>query len=117
MLAAITRITSTANAMPMHDPVTISVVGGAFEGWQKYLEKVPELKTRDMKFIFDEWGTRYRSASGARGGCQQPVGMVMPLSYALFLHEVFRHSDMVGASCPAIIFDTVVTASQATQWG
>jgi len=26
--------------------------------------------------------------------------MVPPLSYALFLHEVFRHSDMVGASCP-----------------
>lgn len=62
-----------------------------------------------MKFIFDEWGTRYRSASGARGGFQRPVGMVTPLSYALFLHEVFRHSDMVGASCPTGSFGTVVT--------
>jgi alpha-L-arabinofuranosidase len=100
MLAAITRITRTASAMPMHDPVTINVVDEAFEAWQTYLEKVPELKTRDMKFIFDEWGTRYRSAPGTRGDFQRLVEMVTPLSSAFFLHEVFRHSDMVGASCP-----------------
>jgi alpha-N-arabinofuranosidase len=29
-----------------------------------------------------------------------PAGMVTPLSYALLLHELFRHSDMVAASCP-----------------
>jgi len=26
--------------------------------------------------------------------------MVTPLSYALLLHELFRHSDMIAASCP-----------------
>ncbi len=95
--------------LPLRTRRLANRVGEAFEAWQKYLEKIPELKTRDMKFIFDEWGTRYRSASGARDGFQRPVGMVTPLSYALFLHEVFRHSDMVGASCPTGSFGTVVT--------
>jgi len=72
-------------------------VGEAFEAWQKYSEKVPALKGKDIKFIFDEWGVRFRSADGKS---HPPTGMVPALSYALFLHEVFRHSDMVGASCP-----------------
>jgi len=29
----------------------------------------------------------------------QQTGMLMPLSYALCFHEMFRHSDMIAASC------------------
>ena len=72
-------------------------VGEAFEAWQKYVEKVPSLKEKSIKFIFDEWGMSFRSADGKS---HPPTGMVSPLSYALFLHELFRHSDMVAASCP-----------------
>ena len=72
-------------------------VGEAFEAWQKYLERMPSLKEKNIKFIFDEWGIRNRSADGKS---HPPTGMVGPLSYALFLHELFRHSDMVAASCP-----------------
>lgn len=98
----------------VHDPLPLRTrrlanrVGEAFEAWQAYLDKMPALRSRGMKFIFDEWGTRYRSASGPAGGFQRPVGMVTPLSYALFLHEVFRHSDMVAATCPTGSFGTVV---------
>ncbi|HEY1804962.1 MAG TPA: hypothetical protein VGG45_10830 [Terracidiphilus sp.] len=74
-------------------------IGGAFEAWDKYVEKMPWLKEKNIKFIFDEWGNRLRSASGANGGFAQQSGMLMPLSYALCLHEMFRHSDMIGASC------------------
>jgi alpha-N-arabinofuranosidase len=72
-------------------------IGEAFEAWQKYLERMPSLKDKNIKFIFDEWGIRNRSADGKS---HPPTGMVGPLSYALFLHELFRHSDMVAASCP-----------------
>ncbi len=72
-------------------------IGEAFEAWQKYVEKMPSLKEKNIKFIFDEWGVRYRSADGKS---HRPEGMVSPLSYALLLHELFRHSDMVAASCP-----------------
>ena len=72
-------------------------VGEAFEAWQKYVERMPSLKEKNIKFIFDEWGLRFRSADGKS---HPPTGMVAPLSYALFLHELFRHSDMVAASCP-----------------
>jgi alpha-N-arabinofuranosidase len=72
-------------------------IGEAFEAWQKYVDKMPSLKEKNIKFIFDEWGVRYRSADGKS---HRPPGMVSPLSYALFLHELFRHSDMVAASCP-----------------
>jgi alpha-N-arabinofuranosidase len=72
-------------------------IGEAFEAWQKYLERMPSLREKKIKFIFDEWGVRYRSANGKS---YRPPGMVAPLSYALFLHELFRHSDMVAASCP-----------------
>ncbi len=73
-------------------------IGEAFDAWQKYVEKMPSLKQKDIKFIFDEWGCRYRSPDGKR--FQRPRGMETPISYALFLHEMFRHSDMVAASCP-----------------
>ena len=72
-------------------------VGEAFDAWDKYVEEMPPLKDRGIKFIFDEWGTRFRSPSG---GFERSPGMVTPLSYALFLHELFRHSGMVAASCP-----------------
>ena len=72
-------------------------IGEALEAWQKYLDKMPSLKERNIKFIFDEWGVRYRSADGKN---HRPPGMVTPLSYALYLNELFRHSDMVAASCP-----------------
>jgi len=71
--------------------------GEAFEAWQRYLERMPALKEKKIKFIFDEWGVRNRSADGKS---HQPLGMLAPLSYALLLHELFRHSDMVEASCP-----------------
>jgi len=72
-------------------------IGEAFEAWQKYVEAMPSLKQKNIKFIFDEWGLRFRSADGQS---HRPTGMVAPLSYALFLHELFRHSNMVTASCP-----------------
>jgi alpha-N-arabinofuranosidase len=75
-------------------------LGGAFDCWNKYVEKMPSLKDKDIKFIFDEWGNRLRSASGnGGGGFMQQTGMLMPLSYALCFHEMFRHSDMIAASC------------------
>lgn len=71
-------------------------IGGAFDCWNKYVEEMPSLKQRNIKFIFDEWGNRPRSATGQN----QPLpGMLAPLSYALCLHEMFRHSDMIAASC------------------
>jgi len=59
----------------------------------KYL---PWLKESKIKFIFDEWGNRPRSANGQN---QALPGMLGPLSYALCLHEMFRHSDKITASC------------------
>lgn len=71
-------------------------IGGAFDAWDKYVEKMPWLKEKDYKFIFDEWGNRPRTASGRF----RPLpGMLVPLSYALCLHEMFRHSGMIAASC------------------
>jgi alpha-N-arabinofuranosidase len=90
----------------VHDPLQFRArrlanrIGEAFEAWDKYVEKMPWLKEKNIKFIFDEWGNRLRSASGNGGaGFMQQSGMLMPLSYALCLHEMFRHSDMVAASC------------------
>ena len=90
----------------VHDPLQFRArrlanrIGEAFEAWDKYVEKMPWLKEKNIKFIFDEWGNRLRSASGnGRGGFMQQSGMLMPLSYALCLHEMFRHSDMIAASC------------------
>ncbi|HEU5402062.1 MAG TPA: hypothetical protein VFU86_11940 [Terriglobales bacterium] len=71
-------------------------IGGAFDCWNKYVEEMPSLKERKIKFIFDEWGNRPRSADGQN----HPLpGMLVPLSYALCLHEMFRHSDQITASC------------------
>ena len=83
-------------------------IGEAFEAWRKYVETMPSLKDRNIKFIFDEWGVRYRSADGKS---HRPPGMVTPLSYGLYLHELFRHSDMVAASCPTGGLGTVLIDS------
>jgi len=75
-------------------------IGGFFDAWDKYVEKMPALKDSGIKFIFDEWGNRNRSMAGnGGGGVMRPSGMVTPLSHALLLHELFRHSDKVAASC------------------
>ena len=75
-------------------------IGEAFEAWDRYVEKMPSLKEKRIKFIFDEWGNRLRSASAsAGGGFGQQGGMLGPLSYALCLHEMFRHSGQIEASC------------------
>ena len=75
-------------------------IGGAFDAWDKYCERIPGLKDKGIKFVFDEWGNRNRGMSpSAGGGFFRNTGMLTPLSYALCLHEMFRHSDMVGASC------------------
>jgi alpha-N-arabinofuranosidase len=61
---------------------------------------MPSLKEKGIKFIFDEWGNRLRSASTNRGGgFGQQAGMLVPLSYALCFHEMFRHSGQIEASC------------------
>jgi len=91
------RFVDTHDALQFRTRRMANRIGEAFEAWQKYLERMPSLKDRKFKFIFDEWGVRFRSADGKS---HPPTGMVPPLSYALFLHELFRHSDMVEASCP-----------------
>lgn len=90
----------------VHDPLQFRArrlanrIGETFDAWDKYVEKMPWLKDKNIKFIFDEWGNRLRSASdNGGGGFMQQSGMLMPLSYALCLHEMFRHSDMIAASC------------------
>jgi alpha-N-arabinofuranosidase len=75
-------------------------IGGAFDAWDKYVEKMPWLKDKGIKFVFDEWGNRLRGMTPTEGGgFGRQTGMLVPLSYALCFHEMFRHSDMVGASC------------------
>jgi alpha-N-arabinofuranosidase len=98
--------------LPMQARRTANRIGEALEVWQKYVEKMPWLKEKGIKFIFDEWGARHRQVSGA----YQPPGMLTPLCYALFLNEMFRHSDMVGASCATGGLGTVLvdSAGEAT---
>jgi alpha-N-arabinofuranosidase len=94
----------------VQDPLPIQArrasnrIGEAMEVWQEYVKKMPWLKERNIKFIFDEWGCRHRQI----GGSYQPPGMLTPLAYAMFLHEMFRHSDMVAASCATGSFGTVL---------
>ncbi len=53
----------------VHDPLQFRArrlanrIGEAFEAWDKYVEKMPWLKERNIKFIFDEWGNRLRTAA------------------------------------------------------
>jgi hypothetical protein len=73
---------------------------------------MPWLKEKNVKFIFDEWGCRHRQI----GGSYQPPGMLTPLCYALFLNEMFRHSDLIAASCATGSLGTVLVdgTGQAT---
>ena len=97
----------------LHDPLQTQArrmtnrMGQAFEAWDYYVEKMPSLKSKNIKFIFDEWGTRFPNAAGT--GMSRRTGMVMPMSFALFMHEMFRHSDMVAASTPTSAFNLIVT--------
>ena len=100
----------------VHDPLHFRArklanrIGEAFEAWEKYVERMPSLKDRDIKFIFDEWGNRLRGTSPTSGGgFGRPSGMLMPLSYALCFHEMFRHSGMIAASCATGGLRTVLT--------
>lgn len=69
-----------------------------FEAWQEYLKRMPSLKTRDIKFAFDEWAPRNRSVNPSRGApaSMATYPMLNPLTNALVYHEFFRHSDMVA---------------------
>ncbi len=84
-------------------------IGEAFEAWDKYVEKMPSLKEKGLKFVFDEWGTRLGSVPSDGAAAPHSAAMLAPLSFALCLHEIFRHSDMVEASCATGSLRTVLT--------
>ena len=90
--------------LPLQARRTANRIGEAIEVWQKYCEKMPWLKEKKVKYIFDEWGCRHRQVSGN----YQPPGMLTPLCYALFLNEMFRNSGMVAASCATGSLGTVL---------
>jgi alpha-N-arabinofuranosidase len=94
------RFADVQDPLPFRARRLANRIGGAFDAWDRYVEKMPALKEKSIKFIFDEWGNRLRSASpAAGGGFGQSSGMLMPLSYALCFHEMFRHSGQIEASC------------------
>ena len=84
-----------------HDPIADRVrrmpnkVQMKFEAWEEYLKRMPGLKSRDIKFAFDEWAPRNRPVS-ASAAAPASSPMLNPLSNALVYHEFFRHSDMVA---------------------
>jgi alpha-L-arabinofuranosidase len=86
----------------VHDPLPLRTrrmtnrIGAGFEVRQKYVEKIPALKSKNIKLALDEWKARFNPAPG---NARRPAVMVAPLSSALFLHELFRHSGMIAASC------------------
>jgi alpha-N-arabinofuranosidase len=91
-------VSGASDPLPLRARRSSNRIGEAFEVLDKYLEKMPELKEKKLKFTFDEWGCRFRSEGEMdfmRGG-----GMVSPLASAMLLHELFRHSDRVALSCP-----------------
>jgi alpha-N-arabinofuranosidase len=98
-------VDASNDPLPIQARRTSNRIGEAMEVWQEYVKKMPWLTERKVKFIFDEWGTRNRTLSG--GNAQVPA-MVSPLCWALFLNEMFRHSDMVEASCATGSLRTVL---------
>jgi alpha-N-arabinofuranosidase len=62
-----------------------------FEAWQEYLRRMPSLKSRDIRFALDEFGTRTPGKMGP-----PPGPMVSALSNALTYHEMFRHGRHGG---------------------
>jgi alpha-L-arabinofuranosidase len=99
--------------LPIQARRTANRIGEAFEVWEKYVEKMPWLKEKRVKFIFDEWGCRHRQI----GGSYQPPGMLTPLCYALLLNEMFRHSDSIEASCATGSLGTVLVDSTGEATG
>jgi alpha-L-arabinofuranosidase len=73
-----------------------------FEAWEEYLKRMPSLKTKNIKFAFDEWAPRNRSVNPPGGGAPSGPGptianpMLNPMTNALVYHEFFRHSEMVA---------------------
>lgn len=98
-------VDASSDPLPIQARRTANRIGEAVEVWQEYVKKMPWLAERKVKFSFDEWGTRNRSVSGANA---QVPGMLTPLCYALFMNELFRHSDLVGASCATGSLGTVL---------
>ncbi|HSW50770.1 MAG TPA: hypothetical protein VLH09_11375, partial [Bryobacteraceae bacterium] len=90
--------------LPIQARRTSNRIGEAMEVWQEYVKKMPWLIEKNVKFIFDEWGCRHNQM----GAPSQPPAMLTPLCYALFLNEMFRHSDMVAASCATGSLRTVL---------
>jgi len=85
-----------------NDPITDRVrrmsnkVQMKFEAWEEYLRKMPSLKSKNIKFAFDEWAPRNRAVSAGAAVPTSSSSMLNPLTNALVYHEFFRHSDMVA---------------------
>jgi alpha-N-arabinofuranosidase len=99
--------------LPIQARRTSNRIGEAMEVWQEYVKKMPWLKEKNVKFIFDEWGCRHTQI----GAPSQPPAMLTPLCYALFMNEMFRRSDMVGASCATGSLGTVLVDSTGEATG
>ncbi|MGE5487404.1 MAG: alpha-N-arabinofuranosidase [bacterium] len=99
------RFVDVQDPLPIQARRASNRIGEAMEVWRVYAEKMPELTRKGVKFIFDEWGCRHRTATGAS---YQPPGMLTPLAYAMFMNEMFRNSNMVAASCATGSFGTVL---------
>ncbi|NLT65027.1 MAG: alpha-N-arabinofuranosidase [Acidobacteria bacterium] len=66
-----------------------------FEAWEEYLERMPYLKEKGIKFAFDEWGPRsVFNKPPIDAIASNP--MLDTLTNALVYHEFMRHSDMVA---------------------
>jgi alpha-L-arabinofuranosidase len=67
-----------------------------FEAWDEYLKRMPSLKTKDIRFAFDEWAPRNRAVSASANAPAVANAMLNPMTNALVYHEFFRHSNMVA---------------------
>ncbi len=67
-----------------------------FEAWEEYLRRMPSLKSKDIKFAFDEWAPRNRSVNPSGSAPPMSNPMLNPMTNALVYHEFFRHSEMVA---------------------
>jgi alpha-L-arabinofuranosidase len=65
-----------------------------FEAWDEYVKAMPNLKSKDIKFSFDEWSPRNRAVGDGPAPVSNP--MLNSLTNVLTYHEFFRHSDKVG---------------------
>jgi alpha-N-arabinofuranosidase len=99
--------------LPIQARRTSNRIGEAMEVWREYAKKMPWLNEKNVKFIFDEWGCRHNQM----GAPSQPPAMLTPLCYALFLHEMFRHSEMIGGSCATGSLGTVLVDSTGEATG